>query len=494
MKQYELKDYIKILEDNHLIKSKNISESIFHKKISNVSYNSKDIGENSIFICKGNKFKEEYLTEAINRGIILYVSEIEYLDYPHIIVTDIRKSLALLSKLYFNNPEEPMNLIGITGTKGKSTTAFFTKSILDEYLGDTAILSSILNYDGTSHEALVTTPESFEIYKYMHEAQKNNIKTMVMEVSSQALKYDRVYKIPYKVGVFTNISTDHISPIEHPNFEDYFHSKLSLFKNCNTICINLDSDFIEKILEEARDHKVITYSLKNKNADIYGYDIKKIDHSTFSFKVKTKNFDKEFTLPMGGIFNIYNALASIAISVSLDVPVGYMIKGLAKVSVPGRMKTITSKDNKTIAIVDYAHNKLSFEALLSSIRKEYPDKKIITVFGSVGDKAKNRRKELGIIASNYADFSYLTTDDPGSEEAQDICHEIAKYIDNDRYKIVLNRESAIKEAILNNRESVIVIAGKGAEVHQKCKTLEDYKGDIFCATEALKEIEELTLV
>lgn len=495
MIKYQLKDYVQVLASNHLIVEANLDERLLNTKISLVSYYSKEVEKNSIFICKGLNFKSEYLKEAVDLGALIYISEEKYIDYPHIIVSDIHKSLALLANLYYDYPAKDMDLIGITGTKGKTTTAFFTKSIIDEYEKNCGILSSIINYDGASTtESLITTPESLDIYKYIRNAKENNIKTMVMEVSSQALKYDRVYNIHYKVGVFTNIGVDHISSIEHPDFEDYFHSKLSLFNNCEIVCLNLDSDYIDSIVSASFGKKVFTYSMHDDTADLYAYDIKKIDATKYSFKVKTSKFNTEFILPMMGEFNIYNALASITVAYALDIPVEYIYKGLLKSRVPGRMETFSSKDKNTIAIVDYAHNKLSLESLLSSVKKEYPDKRVITVFGSVGGKAKNRRKELGVTANLYADFIYLTTDDPGIEEVSDICNEIAAFIPNHNYKVIENRALAIKEAILNNIGSVIVVTGKGIETHQKKKTLEDYEGDIFYVQESLKEIEELTFV
>ena len=333
--------------------------------------------------------------------------------------------------------------------------------------------------------SLLTCPESLELQGHIKNAVDNKIENLVMEVSSQAIKLNRVYGINYKIGIFLNISEDHISPVEHPTFEDYFTSKLQLFNQTENAVINLDSDFSDDIIKSAVNCKrLITFSTQNKTADILAYDINKTTKTSIKFKVKSTDEEineKEFIINMPGLFNVDNALAAIACARLLNTAYSSIYEGLKNANVPGRMEILTSTKNDTIVIVDYAHNKLSFEKIFESTKKEYPDKKIVVVFGCPGGKAQIRRMHLGEIAGKMADFSYLTADDPGPENVLDICQEIASYMEheNRNYKIIEDRGEAIKTALLENEGSVVLILGKGQEKLQKCSTGNiEYFGDM----------------
>lgn len=475
---YKVQKYIEILESEGLILKSNISDEVLLREIKNISCNSKETNSDTLFICKGNKYKAMYLDEAIDNNIVMYIameSNITREDISYIMVNDIRKTLAVLAHLFYDYPENDINMIGITGTKGKSTTAYYVKSIIDNYMREmgfceTAILSSICNYNGKEEkESLLTTPEALDLERHISTAVHSHIKNLVMEVSSQAIKYKRVYGITYKVGAFLNISEDHISSIEHTDFEDYFNSKLDFFRQVETLCINLDSDNIERIKERARDAKeIITFSKKDESADVYAYNIEKEGYSEISFRVKTKEFDKPFKLTMPGLFNVENALAAISIAISLEIPYENIYNGLVVAKASGRMESHTTLDGKIIAIVDYAHNKLSFEKLYESVKSEFPGKKIITVFGCPGGKAQIRRKDLGLLSGKNSFMTYLTAEDPGPEEVRDICLDIAKYVqENGDYIIIEDRGEAIKKAILDNRDCIVLITGKGNETRQK---------------------------
>lgn len=503
MKLYTLKDYIENLEKENLIEEIKLNELSTSTAIPQIAHNSKNVTFNTLYICKGIKYKPEYLEEAIKNGAIVYIAERENVskpEFPHIVVNDIRKALAVISTLFYDYPATKLNMIGLTGTKGKSTTAYYIKSILDHYMNsknlpDTAIVSSIDTYDGkTCKESLITSPESIDLQEHIANAAECNMQNLVMEVSSQALKLDRVHDVMYKVGVFLNISEDHISTIEHPDFEDYFASKLKIFDQVETACVNLDCDYSDRIMENAKKcNKIVTFSTKNSNADVYAYDIQKASHTSITFKVKTPEFEDEILLTMPGLFNVENALAAISVAITLGVPYEDIYEGLKVARASGRMEAHSSKDGSIIVIVDYAHNKLSFEKLYESTKQEYPDKKIVTVFGCPGGKAQLRRRDLGHLAGIHSAISYLTAEDPGPEETVDICKEIASHIEEEhgKYKIVEDRGKAIKEAILDNPNSVILITGKGNETRQKygtqylpCLTDTQY------AEEALKEYDE----
>ena len=486
MKLLKVKDYIEILKKYEQIIECISCDNYLDREIEFLTYNSKEAKSNSMFVCKGflDNFKEEYLLDAIKNGAFIYVSQKKYnVSSPCIIVKDAFICLCILSAMYYDFPDKKLNLIGVTGTKGKSTTAYYIKYILDEYakkmgFKETAIISSIDTFDGIEKfESHITTPESLDLYKHFYNAVNSNITNLVMEVSSQALKVGRVYTTEFNIGVFLNISEDHISPVEHPDFEDYFNSKLKLFKKCKTACINLESDFSDKILAEVKkcSKEIITFSTKNKEADVYAYDIHKQGLDTI-FKVRTKEFDEEFILTMPGLFNVENALAAICVAYKMKIPKQSIYLGLKKARSKGRMEIFKTQDERIISIVDYAHNKISFEKLFESTKNEYPDRKVIIVFGCPGNKAYLRRRDLGIVAGKNADKIFLTADDPGYERVIDISNDIAKYVKEymNNYEIVEDREEAIKKAInyadKKYDKTVLLVAGKGNETKQKVRT------------------------
>jgi len=478
---HSLDEYLKRLQDQGLVSSHSVTPEGGSGLIRYISYNSKDIEKDTLFVCKGSHFSVDYLKAAVEKGAVCYVSEIKYnlegaaKDIPCIIVNDIRKTMALIADFYYNQIWKDLKIIGITGTKGKSTTAYFMKFILDEYLKDrkkplSAIISGIDNYDGViSEESHLTTPEAMELHRHFRNAVESGIEYLSMEVSSQALKYDRTKGVIFEVGCFTNIGEDHISEVEHSSFEDYLESKLRIFSQCRSACVNINSDRIDEIMEASKAcPRVVTYGL-DERADIYGYDIVK-SGKTISFKVKNRDFEKEFKITMAGLFNVQNALAAIAITYCLGIPMSYAAAGLKKARVSGRMEVYTSKSRNVHVIVDYAHNKMSFETLFQSTMKEYPNKKITIVFGCPGKKALRRRQELGEIAGRYSDRVYITEEDAGEEPVLTICEEIAKHVEKQdcSYAIIPDREEAIKEAITSaDDDTVILITGKGRETRQK---------------------------
>ncbi|RKI45862.1 UDP-N-acetylmuramoyl-L-alanyl-D-glutamate--2,6-diaminopimelate ligase [Clostridium paraputrificum] len=473
-----LEEYLKLLLKQNLVLEYDIEDK---KKIhiEYVSCNSKDIKTNTLFICKGAHFREEFLKDAIISGAVCYISENKYElgnDCSYIIVNDIRKAMAYISNYFYNKAWEKLNLVGITGTKGKSTTTYFIRYIFDEYLKSinepmSGVISSIDTYDGVIDiESHITTPESIDLHKHFDNAVRSGMKYMEMEVSSQALKYNRVLGIEFNVGCFLNIGYDHVSDIEHKDFDDYFSSKLRIFEQSKISCINLNTEHLEEVLKASKKcSNMITFGLDKKEADVYGYGVRKKDNNIL-FRARTKRFDKEFQLTIPGLFNVENALAAIAICEALDIPEKYIYEGLKKAKVKGRMEVYNNEDNKVIAIVDYAHNKLSFERLFESVKAEYPERKITTVFGCPGKKALDRRKDLGEISGKYSDTVIITEEDPGEESVVDICNEISKYIKAQgcNYSIVTDRGKAIEKAIMDvDEDSVILITGKGDETRQK---------------------------
>lgn len=467
--------------------------------VESITFYSKEAAPGGLFACKGAAFKKAYLEEALQRGagcILTQTSYEEASSVAQLLVSDVRAAMTVVADLFYDHAWQKLKLIGITGTKGKSTTAYYIKYILDEYLQSIgekpcAILSSIDVYDGrVMRESHLTTPEAFELHQHFHNAVESGIRYFVMEVSSQALKYDRVLGVTFDSAVFLNISEDHISPIEHSDFEDYFSSKLKLFSQSNLAIVNCGTDHAKRILEAAQESPLLVRFGIYADADICGYDVKKEGADT-CFKVRTPEFDEDFCLTMPGLFNVENALAAIAVCRRYDIPLSAMQEGLRKARSSGRMEVFQSSDASVIAIVDYAHNKLSFEKLYQSTAEEYPGRKIVTVFGCPGGKALNRRTELGEVAGRYSDRVYLTAEDPGTEAVDDISREIESHIANPECRVtrIDDRAEAIQTAIAEAEPNTIVlITGKGCETYQKIGTSYlPYKPDSYWAAHALKE-------
>lgn len=489
-------EYLQLLaEAGYVTKSE-----LYHsgmKRVEGLTYESGKAGPGTLFVCKGASFRREYLEEAVERGAVCYVSEQDYglKQVPCILVRNIREVMPLLAESFYQVPPGALRYIGVTGTKGKTTTTYYIRGILDEYMKrsggrNIAYLTSVETYDGAEREASsITTPESFELYRHFRNAHDAGITYLAMEVSSQALKYKRVQGIKFDVGIFLNISEDHISPAEHRNFEDYFQSKLKLFRQVRTAIVNLDAQHSGRILRAAScAERVLTFG-KTPEADIYGHDIT-VENGKVTFTVSCDRFEQQFTLAMHGIFNVENALAAIAAAYAAGIGAEEMKQGLEQVTVDGRMEEYTSRDRNVKAIVDYAHNGLSFEKIFDSVKLEFPDYKVVSVFGCPGGKALNRRRDMGIIAGRAYSKVYLSADDPSTERVQDISREIGRYMEATGcpYECIPDREEAIRKAIAEAEENtVILVLGKGSENSQKIGHIRRfYKSD----SEIVKECME----
>lgn len=499
MKLYSLLSYRDALaEAGLLLQSEIINETL---AIESITYHSKAAKPYTLFACKGAAFRKEYLDEAVDNGIACYLSEVRYdtnVPVSCLIVKDVRRAMALIADLFYDKAYRNLHLVGITGTKGKSTTAYYFKYIVDEYMQTLSqkpcgIVSSIDTYDGKIfEESHLTTPEAFELHRHFDNAIQSGLSYFVMEVSSQALKYDRVLGVDYEVGIFLNISEDHISPVEHSDFEDYFGAKLKLFSQTKHAVVNLDCDHSDTVLKHATaSQDVLTFGTDPK-ADVYGYAIQKVGNE-IHFRVRTADFDEPFVLTMPGLFNVENALAAISAAVLYRISLTAMQEGLRKARSSGRMEIYTSDKEEVIAIVDYAHNKLSFEKLYQSILEEYKGRTIITVFGCPGGKAYNRRVELGELAGRYSDKVYLTMEDPAFEDVNAISRDIAVHVEpfGKECYLIDDRGEAIRAAILDApANSIVLITGKGNETRQKiganyvpCRT------DVAYAKEYLSQVK-----
>lgn len=478
---------IKELEGKNILKENKYTPNM---QIEYISYDSRNIKSNTLFFCKGEHYKTEYLEQSISKGATIYVSEQKYdVDTPYIIVSDIQKAMAIIASLFYGYAYKDLVTVGITGTKGKTTVTSFVNSILNEYAKrKTAIISSINTYTGTTDElSHLTTPEAVDLQRLLYEAKQNDCKYVTMEVSSQGYKKDRVYGIEFDNGLFLNIGEDHISSIEHPNFEDYLHCKIQLLKNSKRVIINKNTDYFDVIYSECKGKQIITYGTDD-NADYYYCDVEKINGG-FTFKVRSKvdNYEQTYTINMPGRFNIENALASIVVAKKIGVDDESIRSGLINTIVRGRMN-VFEKDGVTV-IVDYAHNGLSYAKLYESIKLDYPGRRIVSVGGCVGGKAYNRRGDFGRIVGGNSDYVYLTAVDPQYEKVEDICKDIALYIeDKNKYEIITDRKTAVEKALTSAKPGdVVVLVGKGEEEYQKVNGIcEKYESDLAIAKRLLK--------
>ena len=446
-----------------------------------VSCDSKRVIPGTLFLCKGARFKAEYLRSALEQGAFAYVSQTPYPDVPLpcIQVTDIRQAMGLLADAAYGHPSGQLRITGITGTKGKTTTAYYLKSILDIWLEGqgrraSALLSTIVTDDGVERRpAKLTTPEPLDLQRHLWNAASAEVDYLTMEVSSQALKYGRVIGVELACAVFLNIGEDHISPVEHPDLEDYLNSKLLIFRQAAAACVNLDSDKADRIWAAARAcPSVITFSRKFPSADVYADQIRK-QGGRIVFRVRTPSYERELAISTPGLFNVDNALAAVAACQVYGVPEDAVAGGLLRAFVPGRMEHYQSADGAISVIVDYSHNGMSLRNALSSVRQEYPGRELTVLFGCTGGKGIDRREGMGNAAGELADRVILTEDDPGPEAVEAICADIGVFLQRHgkAYTVVPNREQAVEQAILGaRRPAVVLLAGKGCETQQKRKS------------------------
>lgn len=499
MKTHTLREYMEALEGRGLLRSATVDGALASTPITCLTYDTRSLSGTALFVCKGAHFKKEYLTDALGRGAVAYVSQLSYpVPAPRVLVNDIRHAIVVLGQLFYDHVTDKLTSVGITGTKGKSTTAYYLRAILDDWLAALgrpacAILSSIDVYDGVvREEAHLTTPEVLELYGHFQNAADSGISHLVMEVSSQALKYGRVRDMNFDVGCFTNIGADHISAIEHPDFEDYFTSKLKLFDCCRVGCVNSDADHARRVLDYARARCPVIAFGSHESDDVYCSRTEKREDGIY-FTVRSEKYNGEFSITMPGFFNVSNALAAMAASQALGVPEEFVRSGLRRARAAGRMQVYESRDKQVVVVVDYAHNRMSFDALYRSIRLEYPGYERIAVFGCPGNKAILRRKDLGELSGQNCSFVYITEEDSGEEPFEHIARDIAQYVACP-HLILEDRGECIRRAIQDGTgKRVILLTGKGEETRMKRGSVYvDFPSDVEFARKYLSQYDDRT--
>lgn len=444
--------------------------------IEDIQYDSRKVTPHSLFLCKGENFDPAYIRQAKEAGAVAYLAVRPFEegeDLQALIVSDIRMALAVCADVFFESPWKKLKMIGVTGTKGKSTTVTFLKAIFDEQAaknGDpqTGITSSVRIFDGIEDiPAVLTTPENVDLYRYLDNAVNSGLHTMIVEVSSQALKYHRVGCIHFDRGVFTNISPDHISNIEHPDFADYFSSKCMLFSVCHHAYINKCSDHFSELKQAASVCEHTTVFATNQKADIYAKNLTP-GKEGIDFTLCTSKGEYPIQLSMKGFFNVENAVAAAAVALDEGVSVECIQNALSHSHFAGHMIYRHSDDGVTV-IVDFAHNLISFQSVFQTVHEEFGQVPIICVFGCAGSKAQSRRKDLGHFVDTAANRVYLVPDDPAHEKIEDINREIIKEFKVlKQYASLAHREDGICDAIMSApSNAVVLVLGKGGEVTQK---------------------------
>lgn len=462
-------------------------------QIEDIVYNSKLARNNTIFVAlvgmsiDGHK----YIQDAYDKGVRVFLvskNDIILEDSTIITVEDTRDALANISNKFFKEPSKEIKVIGITGTKGKTTVSNYIKQTLDNSGISCGVIGTNGIYFSNQYIKTVnTTPESYEIQKYIRQMVDSDVKVLAMEVSSGGLMMNRVNYIDFDYGLFTNLSPDHIGEKEHPTFEHYVSCKAKLFSMCKSSIINED-DELASIMKE-RASKYITYSI-DKDSDFRARNIK-YPQSISDIKTYFTVEDKEYLVNSFGKFGVYNAICTVLLCQQLGLSYEQIKGGLEKAHVKGRLQILDIIKDIPI-IIDYAHNEVSLENILKTVKSLKP-KRIITLFGSIGGRAKHRRIELAQVSSKYSDIIVVTSDNPDYEDMQSIIDEIIGYIPDEKLKNTYNyvdRAIAIKKAIeLSQAGDVIVLAGKGHEEYQIINGKREYFSDEEQARKWAKELK-----
>lgn len=450
------------------------SSKSLNSEISDIVYDSRKAVNGTMFFClRGSRSDgHDFAAGAYEKGCRCFAVE-EFVKLPddaiQIKFTDTRAALALASSNFFSHPADEMKIIGITGTKGKTSTAHLVKALLCEAGIKCGIIGTVgAYYDDVKIETVNTTPESYELQKIFRIMSDNGCKACVMEVSSIGLMAHRVDGITFDVGVFTNLSPDHIGPNEHPDFQDYMYWKSVLFERSKLAVVNNDDPAYEEMLKNCKSETVF-YGLSK--GDVTADSVKLIKNGKFigiSFNCREKGGAYSVEVALPGYFNVYNALAAIGVCKSLGVNASKYIYCLKNIRVSGRAECVYVCDDYDV-IIDYAHNGVSMKSMLDTL-KSYPHNRIIALYGSVGGRTQIRRKELGLITGKECDLSILTSDDPNYEDPQQIIDEIGKYVKQagGEYIGFPDRGEAVEYALGQMQKGdILLLAGKGHEQFMK---------------------------
>ena len=464
--------------------------------VSSVVYDSRKIKQDAVFVCiKGTiRAGQDFIPEMMKKGAIAFIVEQEDIQledgFTYILVENARIALAEMSAAYFDYPAEKLKKIGITGTKGKTTTAYMVKSILEASGYKTGLIGTIESIIGEKHISSVnTTPESYVIQETFRKMVDEGVEVVVMEVSSQALMMHRVDGLVFDIGVFTNLEPDHIGGFEHKDFNDYMQCKSKLFRNCKHGIFNGDSPYLEGIM-------------KGHTCDVetFGYDADNDIRASKIELLKTQGalgvkyhlsgkVDYDISVNVPGEFSVYNSLAAIAICNQFGADEEKIKSALNNISIRGRVEIVPVPKPYTI-MIDYAHNAMALESLLTTLRL-YGPARLICMFGCGGNRAKARRYEMGEVSSRLADLTVITSDNPRNEEPMEIINDILIGVKKAEgaYVAVPDRKEAIRYCMKMAQDGdIIVLAGKGHENYQEIKGVKYVMDERELIADIIKEV------
>ena len=444
--------------------------------VSHLLYDSRNACPDGVFVCISGAVMDghTFISDVVMKGVTAVIVEKEGKAPAHVTVIRVentRVALAYMSAAYFGYPAEQLKTIGITGTKGKTTTTYMVRSILENSGFKTGLIGTIETIIGKKViKANNTTPESYLVQQYFRDMVNAGCDCVVMEVSSQGLMLHRVDGFTFDYGIFTNLGPDHIGPNEHKDLDDYIHCKSLLFQKCRHGIVNIDDSYVERIID-GHTCDLETFGMSEK-ADFCASDMKLLQKPgllgvTYHLSGRM-DMDVEIDIP--GRFSVYNSLTAIAICHHFNVPNENILKALTDVHVKGRLETIPISPKFTL-MIDYAHNAMALESLLISL-KEYQPKRLVTLFGCGGNRDPHRRYEMGEVSSNLSDLTVVTSDNPRFEEPMDIINDILIGVRKGpgKYVTIPDRKEAIKYCIENAEEGdIIILAGKGHEDYQEIK-------------------------
>ena len=482
------------------------------KEITSVEFDSRKVTDGSLFVCvkgftvDGHSFAGKAAEQGASAIVIDSVREDKNYDefttlstqygLSIIEIEDTHKHLSDLCANLYDHPENKLAVFGITGTKGKTTTAFMLREILETAGRNTGLIGTVCNIIGGERiHAAHTTPESRDLYEMMNTLVETKADSLVMEVSSQGLKLDRVRGIRYRTAAFTNLYEDHIAPNEHPDMEDYISCKLKIFDCCDTGILNVDCAVADRVTAYCEGRvDLITYGIDGK-ADFTAKNLRpeRRGHVTGTvFELDSEYYKGDIFVALPGKFNVYNALCAIVTAYKEGIDISAVKTALENISVPGRMQPVENNFGVNI-LVDYAHNAAALESVLKTL-KEYTEGRIITVFGCGGNRSRTRRFEMGEVSGNLSDYTIITSDNPRNEEPDAIIADIITGISKTegKYEVEADRSSAIRLSINMAKEGdTVLIAGKGHEDYQIFANETIHFDDCEHARDAVEERERI---
>ena len=436
----------------------------FNPEISNVTDDSRNVRKSSVFVCiNGSRHDgHDYAKKALEKGAAIVICDHDIGISKSIVVDDTRKAYALMCANYYGNCHRKMKMIGVTGTNGKTTTAFAIKQILEENGYKVGLIGTVgVRIGKEKYPADYTTPDSATLHRYFYMMKMAGCDVCVCEVSSQSLSQQRVYGINFDISVFTNLSREHLD--YHKNMESYIEAKAELRKISTVSVINADDGYAEYMKKNAKG-KTLTYAI-DSNADVKAENVRLL-HDGVSYTLRTRNGDFDINYGVIGRFSVYNSMAALAVCFLMNVDSRRAVKAVAQMNnVCGRTEKVENNRGINI-IIDFAHTPDSLENVLKTVKNIY-DKRIITVFGCGGDRDRTKRPIMGKIACRYSDIVYVTSDNPRTEDPEKIIDDIVKGLDSNSYVRLVDRTEAIRAAIAEAKPGdTVLIAGKGHERYQ----------------------------